>query len=150
MIAKKKKLKKLSGANSKRQRKDFTLFLDRNFGNKIIVQELRDAGYQAEIHDDHLKLDAPDEEWIEFVAKKGWLALTKDKNIKYRTNEIQAIKSYKAMVLVVRAKNTTAKDIVEILIKSYVRIQRFARKTKPPFVAGIDRSGKITHYGILR
>ena len=145
----KKKLKKQSDASSKPPHKNFTFFLDRNFGNFKIVEALRDSGYQVEIHDDHLDTKAPDEEWIKFVSKRGWLAITKDKRIKYRASEIYAIREYGARVLVVRAKNTTGEDVAAILLKSYHRIQRFAAKTKPPFIAGIDRSGKITLYDIL-
>ena len=33
----------------------------------------------VEIHDDHLPVDAPDEDWIRLIGSRGWIALTKDK-----------------------------------------------------------------------
>lgn len=140
------RLKKRSESNSKRLPDDFVLYLDRNLGNHIIANALREAGRRVEIHDDHLPIDAPDEDWIELVGQKDWIAVTKDKNIRYRIGEINAIKFFKARVIVVRAKNATGSDIAELLVCYYERVRRFSLRTPAPFVAGIDRSGSISHY----
>lgn len=146
MSAKKKKSKKRSAANSKQQPSDVPLYLDRNLGKHVIADALRAAGALVEVHDDHLATNAPDEDWIALVGQNNWLAITKDKNIRYRAAELVAIKDHNAMVLVVRAKNATGQDIADLLVKSRARIQRFVRKHKPPFVAGIDRSGGVSLY----
>ena len=145
-------MKKQSGANSPQQPDidDFVLFLDRNLGKHVIAERLRSEGLNVEIHDDHLPLDAPDEEWLELVGRNGWLALTKDKNIRYRAAELQSIRMHRARVVVVRAKNATATDIAELLLKGKNSIARFAARAQAPFVAGIDRSGRVTPYrGVL-
>jgi len=115
-------------------------------GKHVIADALRAVGSSVELHDDHLAPDAPDEDWIALVGKNAWLAITKDENIRYRAAEIESIKQYGAKVFVVRAKNATGADIADILVASRVKIQRFARNNSPPFVAGIDRSGRITKY----
>lgn len=90
MSAGQKKSKKPSGANSKLQHEP-TLFLDRNLGKHAIANRLRSEGMAVEVHDDHLAPDAPDEDWIALVGCKNWLAITKDRNIRYRTAELEAI-----------------------------------------------------------
>ena len=145
-------MKKRSGASSPQQPDigKIVLFLDRNLGKHIIAERLRSDGLNVEIHDDHLPLDAPDEEWLELVGRRRWVALTKDKNIRYRATEIQSIRTHRARVVVVRAKNATATDIAELLLKGKNRIARFVARTEAPFVAGIDRSGRVTPYrGVL-
>lgn len=127
---------------------EIVFFLDRNFGTKVIANLLRDSGFEIEIHDDHLSQTAPDEEWIDFVAKRGWVALTKDKNIRYRAAEIGAVREYGAKLLVIRAKNTTGKDVAEILIGNRNKIERFVGRTGAPFIAGVDRNGNITNYDV--
>ena len=98
------------------------------------------------MHDHHLPIDSPDEDWIALVGQRNWIALTKDKNIRYRHGEIEVIKKHRARVLVIRAKNATGEEIAEILIKFAGRISSFARRSGSPFIAGLDRSGSITTY----
>lgn len=148
MSAKKKKSKKRSAASSKPSPSDVRLYLDRNLGKHVIAGALRAVGIAVEVHDDHLAANAPDEEWISLVGRTQWLAITKDKNIRYRAAELEAIKEHGAKVLVVRAKNATGQDIADILIKANVQIQRFAQTHPAPFVAGIDRSGRVSMYDL--
>ncbi len=62
-------------------------FLDRNLGKYTIAEALRQAGANVEIHDDHFQSDAKDEEWLGEVGRRGWIILTNDKKIRYRSNE---------------------------------------------------------------
>ncbi len=148
MSASKKKSKKRSARSSAPPRKDIPYYLDRNMGKHVIADALRGAGFTVELHDDHLAPDAPDEDWIALVGRKKWLAITKDKNIRYRAAEIVAIKKYRAKVFVIRAKNATGADIAEILVSASATIQKFSRRNHPPFVAGIDRTGRIAKYAV--
>ena len=143
MSVQKRKSKKRSDVNSDWQREEPILFLDRNLGKHVIADRLRSAGMKVEIHDNHLPLDAPDEDWIALVGRRGWVALTKDKNIRYRTAELASIIRNAARVIVIRAKNATGSDIAELLVKGRRRIARFVAKTPAPFVAAIDRSSKV-------
>ena len=142
------KSKKRSGANSQPPPEP-TLFIDRNLGKHVIADRLRADGMTVEVHDDHLPQNAPDEEWIALVGRKGWVAITKDKNIRYRAAELEAIRRHSARVIVIRMKNATGTDIAELLVKGRRRIARFAAKTPPPFVAGISRNGAVKAYEIV-
>ena len=138
------KSKKRFDASSHSQRKELVhLFLDRNLGKHIIAEELRSLGMKVEVHDDHLPPDAPDEDWIALVGKEGWVALTMDKNVRHRKAELDYIRRHSARVVVLRAKNATGSDIGDLLAKGRNSIIRFATKTAAPFVARIDRRGKV-------
>ena len=143
-----KKSKKQSGANSKLPPEP-TFFLDRNLGRHVIAKRLRAEGMAVEVHDDHLPLDAPDEEWIALVGREGWMAVTKDKNVRYRTAELEAVRKHSARIVVIRMKNATGPEIAEVLVKGRRRIARFAAKTPAPFVAGIQKSGTVRSYEII-
>ncbi|MGE0623770.1 MAG: hypothetical protein AB7I04_04870 [Pseudomonadales bacterium] len=147
MNARQKKSKKPSAANSK-QPHDVVFLLDRSLGKHAVADVLLDAGANVERHDDHLPIDAPDEDWIRLVGSKGWLAVTKNKNIRYRTAEISAIKRHNCMVIVVRAKNVTGADIGRILAASLPRLRRYAAAHSPPYIVGIDRSGHLSSYNL--
>ena len=132
--------------SSGRQPEEPTLFLDRNLGKHVIAERLRAAGMKVVIHDEHLPLNAPDEQWIALVARKKWVALTKDKNIRFRSPELESIKKHAARIVVIRAKNATGPQIAEAILKGRKQIARFASRTAPPFVARIDRGGTVRSY----
>ena len=146
MSVKKRKSKKRSDVSSSWQREEPILFLDRNLGKHIIADRLRSAGMKVEVHDNHLPPDAPDEDWLALVGRMGWVALTKDKNIRYRTAELESIRRNAARIIVIRAKNATGSDIAELLVKGKRRIARFVAKTVAPFVAAIDGRSRIRVY----
>ena len=100
----------------------------------------------VEVHDDHLPPDAPDEDWLAYVGRRGWAALTKDKNIRYRTAELAAIRKHGARIVVIRAKNATAADIAEMVVKGRRRIARFAAKPSGPLVAALYANGAVRPY----
>ena len=77
------------------------------------------------------------------------MAITKDRNVRYRTAELEEIWKHSARVIVIRMKNATGSDIAEVLVKGRHRIARFAAKTPAPFVAGIFRGGTVKAYEII-
>ena len=101
---------------------------------------------KVEVHDDHLPLNAPDEEWIALVGRMGWVAVTKDKNVRHRAAELDAIRRHSARVIVIRMKNATGPDIAALLAKGRSRISRVAATSSAPFVAGILGSGAVKLY----
>ena len=143
MRAQKRKSKKRSDVRGEWPPEGPIFFVDRSLGKHVIPDRLRSEGMRVEVHDDHLRTDAPDEEWIALVGRMGWVALTKDKNIRYRTAEIKSIRKNSARIIVVRARDATGPEIAEILVKGRRRIARFLGKTPAPFVAAIYRSSRI-------
>ncbi|MCH7859805.1 MAG: hypothetical protein IID14_08915 [Candidatus Marinimicrobia bacterium] len=65
-------------------------FTDRDLGNSF-PQILRNAGINVEQHGDHFADDAKDEEWLMEIGRRGWLVITHDKRIRYRTNQRDAV-----------------------------------------------------------
>ena len=140
--------KKRSGANSTPPLEP-TLFLDRSLGRHIVANRLRDDGVAVEVHDDHLPPDAPDEDWIALVGRKGWVAVTKDKNIRYREAELAAVRKHSSRVLVIRMKNATGPEIANVLLNGRCRITRFTSKTSAPYMAGIYKNGAVSAYNLF-
>lgn len=142
----KRKSKRPSDASSNWLPKPVVFFLDRSLGQHIVAGKLRAESVIVKPHDELLDQNAPDEEWIRLVGKKGWIAITKDNRIRHRTLEIESIKNHRARVIVLRMKNADGEEMANIILKAKDRILLLAKETPPPFVAGINRSGKITLY----
>jgi hypothetical protein len=68
-------------------------FFGRSLG-KASARRLRDRGWTVHLIADFYADDAadiPDEEWIAEGCKRGWILLTKDKKIRYRSHELEAL-----------------------------------------------------------
>ena len=63
-----------------------TFFVDRSLG-KQVGRRLREAGATVELHDDHFEETTKDSVWTPDVTARGWVILTKDKNIRRRGGE---------------------------------------------------------------
>ena len=147
MTARRRKSRKPSGVSSRPPPDDPpVLFIDRNLGRHVLADRLREAGISCEVHDDHLPQDATDETWLRYIGKKGWIAIGRDKNIRYREPEKVALIQANACLIVIRAKNITALDIADRIKRHINRIYRIINKNNAPFIAGITRDGKVTTY----
>lgn len=75
-------------------------FTDRDLGKRF-PEVLHAAGLAVERHADHFAPDCPDEVWLEAVGRKGWIAVTHDRRIRYKPNELAAVVQHRVALLVV-------------------------------------------------
>jgi uncharacterized protein with PIN domain len=70
-------------------------FFDRSLGKRS-AELLREAGWVVHLVADYYPDDAhdiPDEVWIAEGCHRGWVLLTKDQRIRYRSEELTALDS---------------------------------------------------------
>ena len=147
MAARKRKSKKRSAANSKRP-ESFVFFLDRCLGRHVVADALKAAGAEVKVHADFFSDDAPDDEWLEWVGRRGWLVLTKDKRIRYRKSEFAAVRQTDVRLFVLIAGQITAVEMGEIFVKALNKMERLAIKYKEPFIARVTKAGNVSKYDI--
>lgn len=124
--------KKRSGTST-RQPEPLTFFIDRSLGRGVGLT-LRKAGALIELHDDHFKQDAPDEEWLAEAGAKNWAVFTKDKKIRYRPIERDALLAANLRVFVLAGSgNLTGEQMGQLILAHLRRIERLARKHEAPF-----------------
>ena len=112
----------------------------------MIAKELRKAGLDVRIQGETADLprQLSDPDWADFVARQGWVAVTRDKRMRYRAAEKRAIASSGlALFVLVSRYDIKRSDIISQIEAAAPRMARFMRQHSPPFIAGIDRSGKI-------
>lgn len=99
------------------------------------------AGANIEVHDAHFPPDATDEDWLKAAGAKGWIVLTKDSKIRYRPNEIAALKEAGVVAVVLVAGNLVGAEMAELFVKTLRKIERIAGSATPPalFTFGRDR-----------
>jgi hypothetical protein len=88
--------------------------------------------------------DTPDEEWLRLVGQKGWTAITHDKGIGRKPNELAALREANVRAFVLASKGSLKGDeITGILMDALPQIFTFVDKFKPPFIAKIYRGGSV-------
>ena len=121
----------------------FVFFIDRSLGRHTFPSILKKNELEAEAHDDHLPLDATDEQWLELVGRNGWVAVTKDRRIRYRALEMQALISSGVRTFVVIGKNKSAEDLANQFLKAKNKIYKILAIHKGPFIAKVYSDGKV-------
>ena len=117
--------------------------MDRSLGRLKVAAALRGAGATIEIHDDHFPSDAPDEVWLKAAGEKGWVVLTKDKNIRFHSREKTALVSHDVQAFVLTAGALNGDEMAEIFVGALQEIAKVLSKNKSSFVATISRGGEI-------
>lgn len=117
-----------------------TFYIDRCLG-KAVAQALRDAGASMQIHDDHFAQDAADEQWIPDVTERGWIILTKDKNIRRRAGEREAVVTAQAKIITLTSGNMKGTDMASLLVARLADMEQLAATQVAPFVAVVGPGG---------
>lgn len=118
-------------------------FIDRSLGQGVVASKLKETGYNVEIHDNHFKSDAPDEEWITEVGRRDWVILTKDSNILLRTAELLAVVKGNARLYALVSAKLTGPQMADIFLKAAVKIANSIKHQNPPYIAKIYSTGKV-------
>ena len=103
------------------------------------------AGANVKTLADVFRQGAKDSDWLAALTdQQDWVVLTKDKNIRRRPLEVQALIAAGLRVFVLTATDLTGEEMGAILVKALPRIRRFCKKHAPPFIAGITRMSEVT------
>jgi hypothetical protein len=122
-------------------------YLDHNFAGKRIPALLREAGLEVRVHRDYYPPNCTDDVWLPAVAARGWVILTKDKKIRYRSNELAAVKVSGAKVFVLVAKqDLDAQGIVDAITSAAKAMARLCSKETAPFIAKIQSGGRVNRW----
>jgi hypothetical protein len=102
------------------------------------------AGAQVEVHADHFPDDAADEVWLHEVGRRSWIVLTKDKAIRHRGTELAALEAAGVAAFVLTAKGLTGPQDGAVLAGALPAMLRFLTGNRPPFIAAVSSTGRIT------
>lgn len=112
-------------------------FTDRDLGTRF-PDILAAAGLNVERHRDHFAPACSDEEWLEAVGKRGWIAITHDTRIRYKPNELAAIVRHRVALLIVIGK-APFPVLAENFVATAPKILAFLARYQPPLIAKVYR-----------
>ncbi len=88
--------------------------------------------------------DAPDEQWLSEAGRKGWVVLTKDHRIRYRTLERAALINAGVGAFVLTAGDLKGDEMAAIFVKALPAMKRFLSRHSRPFIATVSRSSSVS------
>lgn len=144
MTARKKKSKKRSGTNSSPRKRALVLFLDENSTSRLVIDALMHTGFKVEIHRDHFTAGTEDAVWLKEVARRKWIAITRDQRIRYRPNEIAAVRQSGARMIFVTGGNLGSAELAALLAAHAKKLGHFVDKRKGSFMAKLTSGGSLT------
>jgi hypothetical protein len=124
-------------------------FTDRDLGKRF-GEILRAGGLAVERHSDHFAPDTPDEVWLAEIGRRGWIALTHDRRIRYKPTERDAVMRHGVGLLVIVGA-APFPDLAHGFVATLPRIEHFLANRKPPFIAKVYRpsSGDAARHAVL-
>ena len=86
----------------------------------------------------------PDVEWIPEVARRDWVLITKDQNIRRNPLERAAYRAARLRGFVVTGKDMNAKELGELLVRCLAGMTRRTAGRHGPMLFTISRGGTFT------
>lgn len=123
-------------------------FLDRSLGRKALPGLLRADGWDLVTLAEHYGVPADqqiaDTEWIQEAANQGWPILMKDKRIRHRRAEIDAVVAHKARCFVITRGDLTSEEMANRFISNKLAIFK-AAVVRGPYIYSvqIDRLSRL-------
>jgi hypothetical protein len=109
---------------------------------RLLATALRAHDLVVYIRADVFPSGVSDAEWLQEVGRQGWIALTKDKAIRRRTNELTALLNAGVRAFVLAAGEMTGQEQADLFVRLIPKIRWFVAEQGPPFVVRIEKSGR--------
>lgn len=81
--------------------------------------------------------DAPDAAWLAKSSDNEWIAITHDKRIRYKPNELAAVIEHKAALLVI-VGNAPLADLAANFVAMKDKVIAFVAGQERPFIEGLS------------
>ena len=119
-------------------------FLDRSIGKHMVAEALRHAGVEVEVHDDHFPPNARDDVWLPPVGERGWIVLTRDKRIRYRSQERIALIQARGRAFVLSGGSLSGLAMATAFVNGLPAMRQFVERYQAPFIAGVTQTGSVS------
>ncbi len=144
MAAARKRSVKRSATSGGGPPEPLTFFIDECLGGKALGDALRAAGHLAVLHREQFLSGTDDVAWLSalYERRSDWIVLTKDKQIRKRPLEKQALMAAGLRVFALTAADLGTDAQVDAFLKGLRRISRISR-LPGPYIARVTASGGV-------
>ena len=123
-------------------------FLDRSLGRKAVPEALRADDWEIITLAEHYGVPADEQvadvEWIREAAEQGWPILMKDKRIRYRQAERQAVIEHGARCFVITRGDLSSAEMVRRFVANKATILAWVAEPGPYiYTVQLDRLTRL-------
>ena len=109
----------------------------------VVRDALRACGVNVEVKTDHFAPDTEDVNWLPVVGKKGWIILTKDKQLHHNYLELVRLLQSGTASFILTSGNLTGAEMANAYTRALPDIKKMLVKFSPPFVATVSKQGEV-------
>lgn len=84
-----------------------------------------------------------DVEWLTVAGAEEWIVLTRDKHIRLREIERDALVASKVAAFVFTGGNASGVETTEAIVAALPRMAKHLNVVKPPFICRVTASGHV-------
>lgn len=141
MTPRRRKSTKRSAASSRRRK--VSLLIDECLGRHAVPAALRQAGAQVILHKELFPARASDDEWLRTLSDRPDVSvLTKDKQIRKRTIEHEAVIVGRVRLFILTAGGMSSTEQAESFRRALPKILRCSQQPGP-FIASVSAAGNV-------
>ena len=104
---------------------------------------LRVEGHVGHVQRDTFGTGTQDVEWLPEVGVRGWVLITKDKQIRRREIELRALRQAGVRAFVLTAGGLTGQEQVQVLRSALPAMVRLLRRRPMAFVARVTAGSRV-------
>ena len=123
---------------------EIPLFIDRCAWSKRLGEALDAACIPYVAHHERFTPTCPDEEWLAAAGNENWIVVTRDQNIRRKSNELKAFREAGLIVFALASGNASAADTAELVVSLYPSFLKLAQSTIPPAMFSVTLKKTIS------
>ena len=117
-----------------------TFFFDNNLSRRI-VEGMKAFGEDVTHLTEHFAASTPDKDWLDFVAEREMVLITRDRKIHRNPAEREALRRHKIGAFFLSGKDLGYWRIVVQVVRNWEKIKDHAQRTPRPFAFLIRATG---------
>ena len=136
--------KRSAASSSSRPLEGLTFLVDESVGAKIVPAVLRDLGAAVFTVAEVFGQGTPDVEWLTRAGPERWVVITRDRMIRKRPLELEALRMSGVRAFAFRGGDQTGQAMGETLRERARKIANICGSERPPFLYTITAAGTLT------
>jgi hypothetical protein len=121
-----------------------TFFTDADLAGQALADAITESsGGVVEMHDKHFPQRTDDVDWLRFVGQRDWVVITKDKRIRKRPLEREALINAGVRAFVLVSGNLKKDAMAAIFRAAMPAILELIAIQPPPFIARVSLLARV-------